>query len=139
MLQVSLWSRLLTLIILVGGILIALPNALPPDMRARIPNFLPSSAVNLGLDLQGGSYLLLGVDFDQVTRDRVESLVGDIRAAFRKARIPLTDLTSRGDTVSVKVTDPSRLTKGRSVSSADAASTLCSRKTSVTKLLRLVA
>jgi len=93
-LQVSLWTRLITLIILVGGILIALPNALSPDVRARIPKFLPSSAVNLGLDLQGGSYLLLGVDFDAVTRDRVESLVGDIRASFRKARIPFTVLPS---------------------------------------------
>ena len=58
-------------------------------MRAKIPSFLPNSAVNLGLDLQGGSYLLLQVDFDQVTRDRAEALVGDIRAAFRKAHIPL--------------------------------------------------
>ena len=115
MLQVSLWTRLITLIILVGGILIALPNALSPDVRARIPKFLPSSAVNLGLDLQGGSYLLLGVDFDAVTRDRVESLVGDIRASFRKARIPFTVLPSAQDTVSVHVTDASRLEEARTL------------------------
>ena len=115
MLQVSLWTRLLTLVILLGGILIALPNALSPDVRARMPKFLPSSAVNLGLDLQGGSYLLLGVDFDQVTRDRVESLLGDIRAGFRKARMPLTDLNAHGDTVSVKVIDPSRLEEARTL------------------------
>jgi len=114
-LQVSLWTRLLTLVILLGGILIALPNALSPDVRARMPKFLPSSAVNLGLDLQGGSYLLLGVDFDQVMRDRVESLLGDIRAGFRKARMPLTDLNAHGDTVSVKVTDPSRLEEARTL------------------------
>ncbi len=69
MLQVSLWSRLVTIIVVVAGILIALPNALSPAVRARFPAWLPSSAVNLGLDLQGGSYLLLQVDFDQVTRD----------------------------------------------------------------------
>ena len=115
MLQVSLWTRLLTLVILLGGILIALPNALSPDVRARMPKFLPSSAVNLGLDLQGGSYLLLGVDFDQVMRDRVESLLGDIRAGFRKARMPLTDLNAHGDTVSVKVIDPSRLEEARTL------------------------
>jgi len=114
-LQVSLWTRLLTLVILLGGILIALPNALSPDVRARMPKFLPSSAVNLGLDLQGGSYLLLGVDFDQVMRDRVESLLGDIRAGFRKARMPLTDLNAHGDTVSVKVIDPSRLEEARTL------------------------
>jgi len=114
-LQVSLWSRLLTLIVVVGGILLALPNALSPAVRARIPKFLPSQTVNLGLDLQGGSYLLLGVDFDQVTRDRAETLIGDIRAAFHKAHIPLTDLDARGDTVSVRVTDPSRLDEARTL------------------------
>jgi protein-export membrane protein SecD len=115
LLQVSLWTRLITFIILVGGILIALPNALSPEVRARMPKFLPSAAVNLGLDLQGGSYLLLGVDFDQVTRDRAETLVGDIRAGFRKAHIPLTDLNTHGDTVSVRVTDAARLAEARTL------------------------
>ncbi len=113
MLQVSLWSRILTLIIVVGGILVALPNALPDSVRAKIPAWLPSQTVNLGLDLQGGSYLLLQVDFDQVTKDRAEAMIGDIRASFRKAHIPLTDLNSSGDTVSVRVTDPSRLADAR--------------------------
>ncbi|HWY64354.1 MAG TPA: protein translocase subunit SecD [Rhizomicrobium sp.] len=113
MLQVSLWSRLLTLLILVGGILIALPNALSPDIRARMPKFLPSSAVNLGLDLQGGSYLLLGVDFDQVTRDRAESLMGDIRAAFRKGHIASDNYKVAGDTVSVRVTDAGQVEAAR--------------------------
>jgi len=112
-LQVSIWTRLITLIILLGGILIALPNALPADVRARMPKFLPSSAVNLGLDLQGGSYLLLGVDFDQVTRDRAESLIGDIRAAFRKAHIASDNYNVAGDTVTVRVTDPSQLEEAR--------------------------
>jgi protein-export membrane protein SecD len=112
-LQVSLWVRLLTALILVGGILIALPNALPESVRGRFPNWLPSSTVNLGLDLQGGSYLLLQVDLDQVTRDRAEAMVGDIRAAFRRAKIPLTDLNTRGDMVTVRVTDPARLDEAR--------------------------
>ncbi|HSS13660.1 MAG TPA: protein translocase subunit SecD, partial [Rhizomicrobium sp.] len=115
MLQVSLWTRLVTLLILVGGILLALPNALPPQVRAKIPKFLPSQAVNLGLDLQGGSYLLLGVDFDQVMRDREETLVGDIRAGFRKAGIPLKFLPTHDDTVSVQVTDASRQAEARTL------------------------
>ncbi len=115
MLQVSLWSRLFTLVVLVAGILVALPNAFPASVRAHMPKFLPSQAVNLGLDLQGGSYLMLQVDFDQVTRDRVESLVGDIRAALRKAHIQATDLNAHGDTVSVRVTDPARLDEARTL------------------------
>ena len=115
MLQVSLWVRILTAVILLGGILIALPNALPDKVLAKFPKWLPSHTVNLGLDLQGGSYLLLQVDFDQVTRDRAEAMVGDIRAAFRKARIPLTDLNTRNDIVSVRVTDPTRIEEARTL------------------------
>ena len=48
MLQVSVWSRLFTIIVVVAGILLALPNALPENVRTRIPKFLPSQAVNLG-------------------------------------------------------------------------------------------
>ena len=66
MLQVSpLDAHLVTLIVL-GGILIALPNALPQMCASRLPSWLPHDRVNLGLDLQGGSYLLLEVDFNQV-------------------------------------------------------------------------
>jgi preprotein translocase subunit SecD len=114
-LQVSLWSRLLTLIVLLGGILVALPNALPENLRERMPKFLPSQTVNLGLDLQGGSYLLLQVDFDQVTRDRAESLVGDIRASLRKAHVSFTDLNAVGDKVSVRITDPTQLDQARTL------------------------
>jgi protein-export membrane protein SecD len=114
-LQVSLWSRILTLIIVVGGVLIALPNALNDKMRSKLPHWLPSSTVNLGLDLQGGSYLLLQVDLDQVTRDRAEAMVGDIRSGFRKAHIPFTDINGRGDTVSVRVTDPARVAEARTL------------------------
>ena len=96
-----------------GGILIALPNALPESVRARFPHWLPSSTVNLGLDLQGGSYLMLQVDFDQVARDRAESMLGDIRAALHRAKIPLTDLNTKGDTVSVRVTDAGRVDEAR--------------------------
>jgi SecD/SecF fusion protein len=114
-LQISFWSRLLTYLILAAGILIALPNALPDNVRERIPRFLPSQTINLGLDLQGGSYLLLQVDFDQVSRDHAESMVGDIRAALRKAHIQATDLNAHGDAVSVRITDPSRMDEARTL------------------------
>ena len=66
---------------------IALPNALPDNVRAQIPGWLPSQTVTLGLDLQGGSYLLLEVELDAVQKDKLESLMGDIRRALRKAHI----------------------------------------------------
>jgi protein-export membrane protein SecD len=108
MLQISTWSRVLTALIVVAGILLALPNALPGWVVAKMPRWLPTSSVSLGLDLQGGSYLLLEVGVDQVYKDKIESLVGDVRVAMRKARIGYTNLTAGADSVSFRVLDPAR-------------------------------
>ncbi len=115
MLHISNWSRIITLLILVAGLAVALPNALPDNVRARIPHWLPSGTVNLGLDLQGGSYLLLQVDLDEVQRTRIEAMVGDVRAALRKSHIAFTDLRGRGDTVTVRITDAARMDEARTL------------------------
>ena len=60
-------------LMVLAGVLIALPNALPDKVLSRYPASCRTSTVSLGLDLQGGSYLLLEVDFDQVQKDKAES------------------------------------------------------------------
>lgn len=115
MLQIPTWSKVITVLILVAGVLIALPNALPSWVVARMPGFLPTSTVALGLDLQGGSYLLLEVEFDQVQKDRLQSLMGDIRIAFRKARIGYTSLAAGADNVSLTIMDPTRYDDAKSI------------------------
>src|SRR5438552_938170 len=115
MLQIPTWSKVVTILILVVGFLIALPNALPSSVIARMPPFLPKGTVALGLDLQGGSYLLLEVQFDQVQKDKLESLMGDIRVAFRKARIGYTNLEAGADRVSLRLLDPSRIEDARAI------------------------
>lgn len=115
MLQISNWSKIVTGLILLAGILIALPNALPQNIIARMPSWLPTSSVSLGLDLQGGSYLLLEVELDQVQKDKLESLVSDIRTGLRKARIGYTDLQMNGDTVSVRILDTARTEDAKTI------------------------
>jgi len=115
MLQVSLFTRILVALIVVGGILIALPNALSDRITSKIPSWLPHNSVSLGLDLQGGSYLLLEVDFAQVQRDKTQATVGDIRAGLRKARIQYLDLSASGDVVRVRVPDPASQAQARTI------------------------
>ena len=74
------------------GILFSLPNFLSENTRLGLPDFLPSGALNLGLDLQGGSHLLLAVDMDTVQRERLEDLTSDVRLALRGERIGYTGL-----------------------------------------------
>jgi SecD/SecF fusion protein len=115
MMQISPWSRIVTLLILLAGILIALPNALPENLRDRLPPFFPRQTVSLGLDLQGGSYLLLEVELDQVQKDRLETLLGDIRVGLRKGHIAYNSLAAQGDSVSVHILDAARVDDAKDI------------------------
>jgi SecD/SecF fusion protein len=115
MMQIPTWSRVLTLLILLAGVLFALPNALPQNILDRMPPFLPKNQVSLGLDLQGGSYLLLEVELDKVQKDRLETLLGDIRVGLRKARIAYSNLGAGADSVSVHIIDSARMDDAKNV------------------------
>ncbi len=105
MLQVSRWVRIVVGLILIFGIAIALPNALPENIRNQLPSWAPKNTVSLGLDLQGGSYVLLEVQLDQVTKDQLDSTVGDIRRALRKRHIAY-EFKRPEDGVGVRVLNP---------------------------------
>ena len=101
---------------MLAGILIALPNALPNRRRRRPCRAgCRRSSVSLGLDLQGGSYLLLEVELDKVQKDRLVTLVSDIRAGLRKARIGYTDLQTTGDQASVRILDTDRFDEAKKI------------------------
>src|SRR5215470_10053663 len=74
-------------IVLFLGVLFSVPNFLPASVRAFMPSWFPSSTINLGLDLQGGSYLLLEVDMPGVVKERLETVRDDIRTLFRRDRV----------------------------------------------------
>lgn len=79
------FSRLKTLIVLgicALGVIFCIPNALPAPGRV-----LPWRTVRLGLDLQGGSYLLMQVDMKSVVKQRLASLTDSAREQLRKAGI----------------------------------------------------
>ena len=81
-----------------------------------VPNFFPEATVRnwplwaqrrivLGLDLQGGSYLLLEVDSNYVKKEKLDQIRDDARRTLREARIGYTGLASRADAVEVRVKD----------------------------------
>lgn len=96
------------------GVIFAAPNAVPPERAGEIPSWLPHRQVSLGLDLLGGSYLLLQVDVDAVMRERLTNLVDGVRTAMRKQRITVTNLGTEGNAAVVfRVRDPGDLDKAR--------------------------
>jgi len=80
----------------------ALPNFLPEKMVQSWPKWAQRHVV-LGLDLQGGSHILLEVDTKTVRKDMLETLRDDVRRVLRDARIGYTGLVVRGSSVEVRI------------------------------------
>ena len=68
-------------------VLLAIPNLIPEKTREEIPGFLPSRTVNLGLDLQGGSYLLLQLEMDRYMHEQLADLVDTLRTEMISKKI----------------------------------------------------
>ncbi|MGY9000948.1 MAG: SecDF P1 head subdomain-containing protein, partial [Rhodospirillales bacterium] len=93
------------------GLAFAAPNLLDRRVADGLPGWLPHQQVNLGLDLQGGSHLLLEVKVSVVVRERLESMIDAIRVVLRKDRIRYSGLGLKGSSVTVMVRKPSDLEK----------------------------
>src|SRR6267154_3043417 len=83
--------------------LCAVPNFFSDSMVQRWPGWAQRHIV-LGLDLQGGSHILLEVDANDVRRQKVEGLRDDVRRVLRDARVGITGQpVIRGNTVEVRI------------------------------------
>ena len=69
------------------GVAYAIPNFINTSIKSNSLNFLPGKSINLGLDLKGGSYLLLKADMDVVFSEKLETLLSDVRLALRKSKV----------------------------------------------------
>jgi preprotein translocase subunit SecD len=83
--------------------LFAVPNFFSEKTVARWPGWAQRHIV-LGLDLQGGSSLLLEVDTSAVRKERLQTLNDDVLHVLRQARIPFTGRAIHGNGVEVRIT-----------------------------------
>ena len=113
MIHIPRWKQITILLACLIGILYAVPNFLPRTTFEGWPSWAPSQQVSLGLDLQGGSHLLLEVDTATVIRERLANLQDTVRTAFRQPQIGYTDLNAQGDTVTFAVRDAARIEEAR--------------------------
>jgi SecD/SecF fusion protein len=109
MMNISRWKIIAVVLSVIFGVLFALPNVLSPSARDALPGFLPKQTLNLGLDLQGGSYLLLEVDTAALRVERLTNLVEDVRTNLREDNIQFGELRQVNGEVTVLVTDPAQV------------------------------
>lgn len=111
MLNFPIWKAGLIFVVLCWGLILALPNVFsdgflgiepkePSDRTNEVAVaayeqqlqeaedswwFLPSGKLNLGLDLQGGVYLLMEIDPAEIAANRLETVQADIRSALNRS------------------------------------------------------
>ena len=100
MLQFETWKKAIVLLLVAIGILYALPNLFSRGDDKGGPAFIPGQAINLGLDLQGGSHLLLQADLNAVIAERMVGVQENLRLAFRAEKIRFRNLKAEKDSVS---------------------------------------
>src|SRR5881227_1369689 len=119
MLYFTRWKALAIILTALVVCLCAVPNFFPEATVKGWPAWAQRRLV-LGLDLQGGSYLLLEVDSNYVKKEKLDQIRDDVRRTLRDAKIGYTGLAGRNDAVEVRIsrdTDvPNALAKLRELS-----------------------
>jgi len=102
MLYFNRWKTLSILLTALIVCLFAVPNFFAESTVDKWPKWAQRHVV-LGLDLQGGSHLLLEVDSNAVRKEKLETTRDDVRRVLREARIGYTGLAVRGQSVEVRL------------------------------------
>jgi len=97
---ISYWRIFLTVAVTFLATVFAAPN-----FTTINSNFLPTESINLGLDLRGGSHLLLDVDLKHYMRDQYEMLTDNLRKELRDHKIGYRNLRFQGDQVQLELRD----------------------------------
>ncbi|MEZ5781302.1 MAG: protein translocase subunit SecDF [Rhizobiaceae bacterium] len=113
MLYFSRWKTISIWAIVLLGVLFALPNIVPQSMRDSLPAWLPDRPMTLGLDLRGGSHILLSVNQQDLIDERLQSARDDIRTSLRDAKIGYTGLSGTGRSVQVRIRDAADVEKAK--------------------------
>ncbi|MBR2691730.1 MAG: protein translocase subunit SecDF [Aquamicrobium sp.] len=105
MLYFSRWKAILIWLAVAVTFVLAAPNLIPADTLAKLPSWVPKKQMTLGLDLQGGSHILLQIDQNDLIKDRLEASRDEIRTLLRDAKIGYTGLSGSGRVVQVRIRD----------------------------------
>jgi preprotein translocase subunit SecD len=97
------WKAAAILLTALVVCLCAVPNFFSEDVIRHWPSWAQRHIV-LGLDLQGGSHLLLEVDSAAVRKEQLQAINDDVLRVLRQARIPFTGRAIRGNGVEVRIT-----------------------------------
>jgi preprotein translocase subunit SecD len=115
MLDFPKWKIWLVMAFTVTGMIFALPSLLPKAAVSWLPQRLQDTRVNLGLDLAGGSELLLEATTDDVAKIRMERMEEAVRTDLRRGdpKIEVGDISTAGGVLSFMPRNTAEVDKAR--------------------------
>ena len=105
------WKIALIGIITVTGLFFCVPNFLSKTQQEKLPEWW--QPMTLGLDLQGGSQLLLQVDLDQVVTDQLNGILDAARSNLREKSIRYTGLAVADGALNVKIVKDEQIARAK--------------------------
>ena len=120
MLHFPLWKKILVLVVCLAGLIYASPNLLPPNLLPgsgvdRLPLGAPGRQINLGLDLRGGSHLLLQVEMATVISDHMAAIIDDLRRPFAREKIQYRNLNASDGQIRLQLRDATKADLARKI------------------------
>lgn len=111
MLDFPRWKIVTVLVTIVVGILLAVPSLGGEGLRSYLPESFAKVRINLGLDLAGGSHLLLEADTRDVAKQRLEQMEESVRTEMRRAdpKIEIGDISTVDGELSFFVRNPTQV------------------------------
>lgn len=113
MLYFSRWKTIGIWLVVALAVIYALPNLIPQHVLNTWPAWAPRHQMTLGLDLQGGSQILLQVARQDLIDDRLNTTRDEIRTKLRDAKVGYTGLAASGRTVQVRIRDAADIDKAK--------------------------
>ena len=98
-------NSVLLLLIISISLAYAIPNLFKSFNLKSLSSFLPGDQVSLGLDLKGGSYILLQAEMDTSVIEFLDKTVSSIRNDLRKKGIKYKSLTHKQSKISFVIRD----------------------------------
>ena len=105
MLYFSKFKSISILLICLLGVIFAFPNALSQTTLNNLPKIIPHKQINLGLDLRGGSHLLVEVQSSVRASERMDDLYDEIRIELRRNKILLSDISQSNNQLKITLSD----------------------------------
>lgn len=111
--RVSLFQTLCLVMVAIFGLVLAAPNIFPRSVLQTLPQWIPKNKMVLGLDLQGGSHLLIQIQQEGVLKERIEDISTAVRSKLFNQNQLFVSINAQDRGIIVQLSDPTQSDRAR--------------------------